>query len=63
MLPDFHVDAFYHCRHIYQFYFTEETIQNYGDELDERLNQLSDVGTPAWYYQGKEPYWSLDPLE
>ena len=63
MLPDFHVDAFYHCRHIYQFYFTEETIQNYGDELDERLNQLSDVGTPAWYYEGYEPYWSLDPLE
>ena len=63
MLPDFHVDAFYRCRHIFQFYFTEETIQNYGDELDERLNQLSDVGTPAWYYQGKEPYWSLEPLE
>lgn len=63
MLPDFHVDAFYHCRYIHQFYFTEETIGKYGDELDRRLNELNDVGEPAWYYEGREPYWSLDPLE
>ena len=64
MLPAFHVDAFYRCRYIYQFYFTEETIEKYGDELDNRLNELSDVGTPAWYFTGDEtPYWSLDPLQ
>ena len=63
MLPEFHTDAFYACRHIFQFYFTEETIERYGDELDRRLDRLTDVGTPAWYYQGYEPYWSLEELK
>ncbi len=58
MLPEFHTDAFYACEYIYQFYFTEETIEQYGDDLDLRLNQLSDVGEPAWYYMGYEPYWA-----
>jgi hypothetical protein len=63
MLPDFHTDAFYRCRHVFQFYFTQETIEKYGDELDERLNRLSDVGTPAWYDTGERTaYWSMEPL-
>ena len=63
MLPEFHTDAFYRCRYIHQFYFTKETIDQYGDELDNRLNALSDVGTPAWYFTGEDTlYWSTEPL-
>ena len=62
MLPAFHKEAFCACRHIHQFYFTQETIEQYGDELDSRLNMLEDVGEPAWYYEGYEPYWAEEKI-
>ncbi|MBR3475261.1 MAG: leucine-rich repeat domain-containing protein [Oscillospiraceae bacterium] len=62
MLPDFHEEAFSACEYIHQFYFTQETIEQYGDELDRRLNELEDVGEPAWYYEGKEPYWAAEKI-
>lgn len=62
MLPEFHEEAFYACKHIFQFYFTEETIAQYGDELDQRLSELEDVDEPAWYYEGYEPYWAAEKI-
>ena len=63
LLPAFHVDAFYRCPYVHQIYFTEETINEYGDTLDNMLNELTDVGTPAWYDTGERTaYWSLEPL-
>ena len=63
LMPAFHVDAFYRCPYVHQVYFTKETIDQYGDTLDNMLNELTDVGTPAWYDTGDtKAYWSLEPL-
>ena len=63
LMPAFHVDAFYRCPYVHQIYFTKETIDQYGDTLDNMLNELTDVGTPAWYDTGDtKAYWSLEPL-
>lgn len=62
-MPSFHVDAFYRCPYVHQFYYTKETIDEYGDTLDNMLNELTDVGMPAWYDTGERAaYWSLEPL-
>ena len=62
MLPEFHEDAIYACS-VHQIYFTEETINNYGDELDDRVEQISAVGRRAWYYYDAKPYWSAESLD
>ena len=60
-LPAFDTNAF-SGGFIAQAYFTEETINACGNDLDAYFAKLKDAGEPCWYYENKTLYWSEEPL-
>ncbi len=62
MLPEIAEDAFA-SSYVLQVYFTKETIDAYGDQLDDACEALEDVGRVAWYDDGDRIFWRATKFE
>ena len=57
-LPKIAKNAFSGATVVGQAYFSKEAIDAHGDEFDQFLLGLDDVGDVAWYDEGGKVYWS-----